>query len=284
MIIYKTTNLINGKIYVGKDSKSNPNYLGSGLLLKRAINKYGVENFKKETIEECSSLEELSIREKFWIKELDSINNDIGYNLTEGGTGGDTWSNTTDDRKNERSIKISETGKGRKVSNNVKEKMSKSRNEYFKKTGGYSQEIKDKIRNTLFDKNLPDEDMQYKIIEKYKDPKNFICDILSEYNLTIKLFYYILGINEVNIVKRKSYQYKEYDNSTIENVCNSYINDALSFRKISEMYSIGIVVVKRILSENSVKFRDPGFKKGVKKSDDVINSVRKSRGTYLSND
>ena len=46
MIIYKTTNLVNGKIYIGKDSKNNPNYLGSGNLLKKALIKYGKENFK----------------------------------------------------------------------------------------------------------------------------------------------------------------------------------------------------------------------------------------------
>jgi hypothetical protein len=65
MIIYKTTNLINGKIYIGKDSKNNSKYLGSGLLLKRAILKYGKENFKKEILEECSSIEELNQREIF---------------------------------------------------------------------------------------------------------------------------------------------------------------------------------------------------------------------------
>ena len=51
MIIYKTTNLVNGKIYIGKDKNNNPSYLGSGKILKLAIKKYGKENFTKETIE-----------------------------------------------------------------------------------------------------------------------------------------------------------------------------------------------------------------------------------------
>ena len=44
MVIYKTTNLVNGKSYVGMDSKNDPNYLGSGKLLKRAVKKYGRES------------------------------------------------------------------------------------------------------------------------------------------------------------------------------------------------------------------------------------------------
>ena len=51
-IIYKTTNLINGKIYVGMHSTDNLNdgYLGSGWILKQAIKKYGKENFKGEVL------------------------------------------------------------------------------------------------------------------------------------------------------------------------------------------------------------------------------------------
>jgi len=92
MVIYKTTNLLNGKFYVGKDVKNKKTYLGSGNILKQAIEKYGKENFKKEILEICTTLEELSEREKYWIKKLNAIG--LGYNLTEGGTGGDTWSNS----------------------------------------------------------------------------------------------------------------------------------------------------------------------------------------------
>ena len=59
MIIYKTTNLINSKIYVGQDSKNNYNYLGSGIIIKKAIKKYGKENFKKEIIEYCNDKQKL---------------------------------------------------------------------------------------------------------------------------------------------------------------------------------------------------------------------------------
>lgn len=92
MIIYKTTNLINGKFYVGKDEINNPNYLGSGKILKLAITKNGRDNFKKEILEVCNCRELLNEREKYWIKSLSATTN--GYNIAEGGTGGKTKFNT----------------------------------------------------------------------------------------------------------------------------------------------------------------------------------------------
>lgn len=88
MVIYKTTNLVNGKIYIGQDSKNNPEYLGSGKIIKRAIKKYGKENFKKEILEVCANQTELDIKEKYWIQELNTINQDIGYNVSFGGQTG----------------------------------------------------------------------------------------------------------------------------------------------------------------------------------------------------
>ena len=92
MIIYKTINLISGKIYIGQDSNNNPDYIGSGNLIKLAIKKYGKENFKKTIIEECFSKEQLNEREKFWIEKLNSRDKTIGYNISSGGDGGDTIS------------------------------------------------------------------------------------------------------------------------------------------------------------------------------------------------
>lgn len=50
--MYKTTNLVNGKIYIGKHITEDPNdrYLGSGHLFYKAVRKYGVKNFKKEVL------------------------------------------------------------------------------------------------------------------------------------------------------------------------------------------------------------------------------------------
>jgi group I intron endonuclease len=162
MIIYKTTNLINQKFYIGKDTHNNPNYYGSGKRLKLAIKKYGIENFKKEIIEICDNLELLNERERFWIKESNAINE--GYNISLGGDGGDTISNNP--RKNEIGKKISESNKGRFIgkinSKETREKISKalkgrfvgSKNPNYGKK--YSNEVKDKIRKKALGRIVSD--------------------------------------------------------------------------------------------------------------------------------
>lgn len=91
--IYKITNDLNDKVYVGQTIQSlNKRFIGhccnsksdrsSSMHIKRAILKYGKEHFKIELIEECeTSL--LDEREIYWINYYNSFNN--GYNLTEGG-------------------------------------------------------------------------------------------------------------------------------------------------------------------------------------------------------
>jgi len=87
MNIYKTTNLINGKIYVGKELTLKTEYYGSGILINFAINKYGKENFLKEVIDTASSETELNEKERYWIKLLNTQDRNIGYNIHEGGCG-----------------------------------------------------------------------------------------------------------------------------------------------------------------------------------------------------
>lgn len=87
MIIYKTTNLLNGKIYVGKDCCHESGYLGSGVILQRAVKKYGRENFKKEVLEVCDA-SNIDEREVYWIAKLNSRDQRIGYNIAVSGRKG----------------------------------------------------------------------------------------------------------------------------------------------------------------------------------------------------
>lgn len=86
--IYLTTNLNNGKIYIGQSNGKDRNYLGSGKLIKEAIKKFGRRNFNKKIIvDNIPSLEEANKLEKFYIKKYNSTNPDVGYNIENGGRG-----------------------------------------------------------------------------------------------------------------------------------------------------------------------------------------------------
>jgi len=180
MVIYKTTNLINGKFYVGKDVRNLNCYLGSGKLLKRAIKKYGKNNFVKEILEICNNLTDLEEREKFWIKELDSINN--GYNLTEGGTGGDTFTNNSNKEEIRNKLKkriVSEEVKMIRLNNLTPFQYGENHPNFGKKQ---SQETKEK-RLISFQKkgfNSPMEGKNHTEETKQKIREKKIGTIISE--------------------------------------------------------------------------------------------------------
>ena len=88
--IYKITNTVNGKIYVGQSIdiarrwEDHINKKGQNSLISQAIKKYGFKAFTFEVLEECTQ-NELDDLEQYWIDFYDSCNN--GYNLTLGGQG-----------------------------------------------------------------------------------------------------------------------------------------------------------------------------------------------------
>jgi group I intron endonuclease len=89
MYIYKITNTINNRWYIGKTNGRDYNYMGSGKILRQAYAKYGQENFIKEVLESCTTDQELNLREQHWISTTNAITDPTSYNLAEGGSGGD---------------------------------------------------------------------------------------------------------------------------------------------------------------------------------------------------
>jgi len=172
MQIYKITNLINNKIYIGKDTISDPNYFGSGLLINRAFEKYGKDNFVKEVIDETDGYNELSEKEIYWIEQYNSTYREIGYNISKGGDGGDTLSNHPDlDLIRERISK-----------NNPK--TGKTYEEAFGKDK--ADEYKEKLKNNIH-KNILSIEVKQKQKEKWieynKNFKNRCEFIKSEIDL-----------------------------------------------------------------------------------------------------
>lgn len=88
-IVYKTTNLLNKKFYIGVHNTNdiNDNYLGSGKILKLAIQKYGADNFKREILKIFNNKDDAYIYEKELVDNFLVENNEC-YNVKEGGCGG----------------------------------------------------------------------------------------------------------------------------------------------------------------------------------------------------
>ena len=96
MIVYKVTNLINEKIYIGYTTKTLEirskchKYKSKHrkTYFYNAIRKYGWENFKWEVIDTADTKEEIQQKEIYYIKYFKARDKKIGYNLTNGGDGG----------------------------------------------------------------------------------------------------------------------------------------------------------------------------------------------------
>lgn len=120
---YKITNKINNKIYIGihKTKNLNDGYFGSGTLLKKAIKKYGKNNFILEILSFHNSESDLLEKERYLIKEYNSTDKTIGYNMATGQGG---YSLSEEGRK-----KLSALHKGKKLSESHIHKLKKPKSE-----------------------------------------------------------------------------------------------------------------------------------------------------------
>ena len=129
--VYKITNKVTNKIYIGITNQgSGARYrhhwyesrIGEPSPIHRSMAKYGEDNFTLEIIDFADTYDELIEKEKYWIKQYNSTDKSIGYNLTEGGDG--TFGRKHSEETKE---KIRQKALGRKVSEETKKKMSETR-------------------------------------------------------------------------------------------------------------------------------------------------------------
>lgn len=167
MQIYKITNLINGKIYIGKDEGNRSDYMGSGKLIQLAIKKYGLKNFQKEIVESVNDRELLKEREIFWIDYYNATDKSLGYNIHVGGHGGDTMTHHPD--LSEIRKKVSNAMKGRIITDAHKKSLCDSH--WSKKDNS----VKDKISLALKGKPKSEEHKR-----KLSEANKRISHVLSE--------------------------------------------------------------------------------------------------------
>lgn len=149
--IYKTTNIINNKFYIGRHSTNNlkDGYIGSGTLLKRAIKKYGIETFIFEILYYCDNFKKLVLLKKQIVnKEL--LKDDLCINICEGGLNPILFGKENGNFDNRWSKDQKE-----KASKRVKGKYKEDKNPFFNKKHSEESKLKmsESSKNTLGDKN-----------------------------------------------------------------------------------------------------------------------------------
>jgi group I intron endonuclease len=167
--IYCTTNLLNGKNYIGQrkqDSLKSDKYFGSGTYLRRAIKKYGVLNFEKYILEVCENTEQANFLEKLYIRFY-RLGNKAEYNITDGGQGTIGYIFTDEVKR-----KIGEKSKGNKnmLGKHHSEETKKRIKETMKRIGS-SEEFKNKLkeRKPSFEGRYHTDEAKKKLVKKIKE-------------------------------------------------------------------------------------------------------------------
>lgn len=170
--VYVTTNLINGKRYIGRccmqttRKNSWKHYLGSGYLLEKAFKKYGKENFKRTIISFAYDNDELNKQESDLIKFFDATNNDNYYNISDKYYY-NFWKHATDAEKEEMKLKMSQKSIWKNLS---KPELEKRKNEYSERVKGeknpffnkkHSDNTKRKISQSNKGKTIGDKNASY---------------------------------------------------------------------------------------------------------------------------
>lgn len=163
--VYETTCHITGKKYIGmhrwdKDA-IDESYLGSGIYLKRAVKKYGRENFSVKILEWCETRDELSEREAYYISKYKApISNDY-YNIEDGGLGG--HSEYYVQEITDAQLEALEKGRHLPASEKLKKKLSE-----YRKNVVVSEETREKLRKLQLGKRV----INNGVVTKYVPQEN----------------------------------------------------------------------------------------------------------------
>lgn len=219
--IYKITNTVNGKVYIGQswdiERRWNSEKRGStNEHLKSAFKKYGVKNFTFEVeykMEEDSDQKDLDEFERFYIGKYRSHDREYGYNQTHGGNGGkktEEFKKKISENK-ERAIKISKALKGKKFTD-------KHYNSYLKSHWAFDEnrrnEVAKKISNGSKGKVLSKEHKR-KISESTYNP--VICLETKEIFRNMKQAMYKHGrtvrhqLEGRTLISKKGYTFRYFD-------------------------------------------------------------------------
>lgn len=180
--LYKITNIINNKIYVGvhKTKSLDDGYMGSGKIIKRAIEKYGLDNFHKEILEFFDNSDSMLLREQEIVNE-DFLAREDTYNLRRGGNGGFDYLNKTglnNSSKSEEQRKLGGLSHKYRLENDLE--YSKKRRQLSSETLKNSHK-EGKIKYDTFTGKQHTNESKQKISETHKHHKRQVGEKNSQY-------------------------------------------------------------------------------------------------------
>lgn len=181
-LIYKVTNLINNKIYIGQTTTSleqrKKEHEYRALANKRntyfysAIKSYGIENFKWEILENNLSFDQLNSREEYWISYYHSNEKEYGYNMTKGGDNAD---NLNKWRQNNPELMSLEARKGwEKMQQILKDHPEKEKERKIKAKLGqqkYINEHYDEIKERSYNIYLQHKEQQENTLQQCREKR-----------------------------------------------------------------------------------------------------------------
>lgn len=126
-IVYRVTNKVNGKFYIGAHSTNNVNdgYFGSGKGILRALKKYKIENFTKDILFVFDNKEDMFDKEAEIVTK-DFVKRKDNYNMVTGGDISPTYQHTDESRK-----RVSKQFKGKILSDEHKKKISETKKKVY---------------------------------------------------------------------------------------------------------------------------------------------------------
>ncbi len=224
--IYKTTNLINKKCYIGKHQSPeyDAKYFGSGKILRRAIKKYGIENFVNEIIDTANTEEELNDKEKYYIKYYKEYLGKDCYNLANGGDGGDVFKYQSPEEKELFISKMTDINRQRCNTEEFKQKLSKATKERYSNPEErkiHSEKIKKVWSNPKLRRNQSEKLKEYYSNHKHDCSFNYIPCVFKLNDIEIQFD---------SIKDLREYLIKEYQ----------YNPDRRTFNKLMELGRQGI--------------------------------------------